>query len=205
VRNSGQRIENADWFAGPGPVRPDSASQMDDAIHTEQRLTAMHKMFDTPFGIEYIGALRRCVRLNAQLGFVDAGVPMAQKLLDLVTDGDYPPDLVAESCREVGTMAHACRRVGRFAEALTLDDAVAAWFAEHRRAFGHGHVAAVAGLATDHAGLGDLDRAVAILRAELDDPLSPVRLHPLGRQAVRFAALAKQYERRRTRDQDAWR
>lgn len=204
--NSGQRIEDVDWFAGSGPVRPGSARQMDAAIHTEQRLTAMHKMFETPFGTEYIEALRGCVRLSAQLGFMDAGVPMAQKLVDLVTQADRPPDLVARACTEVGMMAHACRRVGRFDEALTLDEAVAAWFAEHRRTFGPGHVAAVAGLASDHAGLGDADRAVAILREELDDPRSPVRRHPLGRQAVRFAALAKHYERRtRTPDYDAWR
>jgi len=205
-RNTGRGIEDVDWFAGSGQARRDSTDWMDAAIHTEQRLTATHKMFKTPLGIEYVDALRGCVRLNAQLGFVDAGIPMAQKLVDLVAHEGHPLPLVAEACAEVGTMAHVCRRAGRFPEALTLDDAIRSWFAGHRREFGQLHVAAVAGLATDYAGLNDLERAVTLLRDELEDPGSPVRLHPLGRQAVRFVALTGHFERlRRTRDHDAWR
>jgi len=204
VHDKGRRIEDVDWFAGSGQDRPDSTDRMDAAIHTEQRLTAMHKMFGTPLGIEYTDALRVCVRLNARLGFVDAGGPMAQRLVDLVTNEDRPLGLVAEACGEVGRMAHACRRAGRFREARTLDDPVRSWFAGHRREFGRWYVAAVAGLASDHAGLNDLDRAVTLLREELDDPRSRVRLHPFGRQALKFVALTEHLERLRwTRDHDA--
>lgn len=186
-----------DWFVDPRRFGRATAQQMDTVIHTEQRLTAMHKVYGTPLGHEYLDALRGCVRLNAQLGFVDAGMPMARRLLGLLDSGQ-PQELTAGAYCDLGALAHVCRLACRFGEALELDSAARSWFGAHRAAFGEHHVAAVSASAADHAGLGDLDGAVTLLRNELDDPDSPVRLHPFSRQAVRFVGQLKRY-RRQTR------
>jgi hypothetical protein len=193
--NSWQRFEDVDWFVDPRRFARATAEQMNASIHTEQRLAAMHKVCGTPLGPDYLDALRGCVRLNAQLGFVDAGLPMARRLLELL-DGGQPPGLAAGAYSDLGALAHACRVARRFGEALDLDAAVTSWFGAHRAEFGEHHVAAVSGSAADHAGLGDLDGAVTLLRNELEDPASPVRLHPFSRQAVRFVDQLKHYRRR---------
>jgi hypothetical protein len=196
VRTRGQRPEDLDWFISSESLHRDPAGQMDAAIHTEQRLTALHKVYGTPLGREYVEVLGRCVRINAQLGFVDAGLPMARKLADLVGAGNgCSVEVAASAYTSLLVLAHVCRRAGRFDEALELDSAARAGMADHRVDHAREWVASVAAVATDHAGLGRLDRAVATLREEVDDPDSTLHRHPLSRPAVRVAAQLRRYQR----------
>jgi hypothetical protein len=169
---------------------------MDAWIHSEQRMTARHKMFGTPLGPEYLAALGGCVRLNAQLGFVDAGLPLARKLIGLIEESDGgESEGGAEAAVSLLVLAQACRAADRFADALELDDAARAWLARRRPGHAELLMDSVAAVATDHAGLGRPDRALAVLEGERDDPSSYLVHHPLARPAIRFAAQLKELER----------
>jgi hypothetical protein len=200
VAKRGQRPDDGEWFISIESTRRDSLEQMDTYIHVEQRLTALHKMYARPLGDDYLDALRGCVRLSAQLGFVDTGIPMAWRLVEMVTrEVGSSSDLVAESYGYLAQFAHLCRRENRFREALDLDSAARSWFSDHRGAYEHNYVASVAGVASDLAGLDDLDGAITALGAELGDPSSSLNRDPISRPAVRFGVQMKHYQRLRTR------
>ena len=185
MRHSSECPEDIEWFLLPVSSHREPVDRMNAHIHTEQRLTALNKVYGTPFGPDYLVALNGCIRANAQLGFVDAGLPLARKLIGLVDQGDdVDPGPASEATHSLLSMASACRRAGRFNDALELDSVARVW-SGRPTAGSSERVAAVAAVAADHAALADPDRAVSVLRDELDDPASPLVQHRLSRSAIR--------------------